>query len=190
MLEYLSRQWWSVALRGALAVVFGVVALIWPDITLRALVLLYGFYALVDGLLALAALLVGGNLVRERRGWLIVEGVAGIAAGVIAFLWPEITALVLLYLIAAWAIATGVLEVAVAIWLRRELRGEWLLALGGIVSVVFGVFLIVRPGEGAVAVVWLIGLFAILFGGALIGLGLRLRRLGGALQGSAWPTDM
>ena len=190
MLEYLSRQWWSVALRGVLAVVFGVVALIWPDITLRALVLLYGFYALVDGLLALAALLVGGNLVRERRGWLIVEGVAGIAAGVIAFLWPEITALVLLYLIAAWAIATGVLEIAVAIWLRRELRGEWLLALGGIVSVVFGVFLIVRPGEGAVAVVWLIGLFAILFGAALIGLGLRLRRLGGALQGSAWPTDM
>jgi len=190
MLEYLSRQWWSVALRGVLGVVFGVVALIWPDITLRALVLLYGFYALVDGLLALAALLVGGNLVRERRGWLIVEGVAGIAAGVIAFLWPEITALVLLYLIAAWAIATGVLEIAVAIWLRRELRGEWLLALGGIVSVAFGVFLIVRPGEGAVAVVWLIGLFAILFGAALVGLGLRLRRLGGALQGSAWPTDM
>jgi uncharacterized membrane protein HdeD (DUF308 family) len=178
MLEYLSRQWWSVALRGALAVVFGVVALIWPDITLRALVLLYGFYALVDGLLALAALLLGGSLVRDRRGWLIVEGVAGIAAGVIAFLWPEITALVLLYLIAAWSIATGVLEVAVAIWLRRELRGEWLLALGGIVSVVFGVFLIVRPGEGAVAVVWLIGLFAIVFGLALIGLGLRLRRLG------------
>jgi uncharacterized membrane protein HdeD (DUF308 family) len=185
MLEYLSRHWWSVALRGVLAVVFGVVAWIWPDITLRALVLLYGFYALVDGLLALAALLLAGSLVRERRGWLIVEGVAGIAAGVIAFLWPEITALVLLYLIAAWAIATGVLEVAVAVWLRRELRGEWLLALGGVVSVVFGVFLIVRPGEGAVAVVWLIGLFAIVFGVALIGLGLRLRRLGGGLAGPA-----
>jgi uncharacterized membrane protein HdeD (DUF308 family) len=187
MLEYLSRQWWMVALRGALAVAFGVIAWIWPDITVRALVLLYGFYALVDGLLALAALLAGGSLVRERRGWLIVEGVAGIAAGVIAFLWPEITALVLLYLIAAWAIATGVLEVAIAIWLRRELRGEWLLALGGIVSVVFGVFLIVRPGEGAVAVVWLIGLFAIVFGVALIGLGLRLRRLGGGLPGTAAP---
>ena len=185
MLEYLSRHWWSVALRGALAVVFGVVAWIWPDITLRALVLLYGFYALVDGLLALAALLVGGSLVGDRRGWLIVEGVAGIAAGVIAFLWPEITALVLLYLIAAWAIATGVLEVAVAVWLRRELRGEWLLALGGIVSIIFGVFLIVRPGEGALAVVWLIGLFAIVFGVALIGLGLRLRRLGGGLPGPA-----
>ena len=79
MLEYLSRQWWSVALRGAIAVVFGVVALIWPDITLRALVFLYGFYALVDGLLALAALLLGGDLVRDRRGWLIVEGVASFA---------------------------------------------------------------------------------------------------------------
>jgi uncharacterized membrane protein HdeD (DUF308 family) len=190
MLAYLSRYWWTVVLRGAIAVVFGVVALIWPDITVRVLVLLFGFYALLDGLLALAALLVGGNLVSERRGWLIVEGIAGIAAGVIAFLWPEITALVLLYLIAAWAIATGVLEVAVAIWLRRELRGEWLLALAGIVSVVFGVFLIVRPSEGAIAVVWLIGIFAILFGAALIGLGLRLRRLGGALRGSAWPPDM
>jgi uncharacterized membrane protein HdeD (DUF308 family) len=117
--------------------------------------------------------------------WLLVEGVAGIAAGVIAFLWPGITALVLLYLIAAWAIATGILEIAAAVWLRRELRGEWLLALGGVVSVLFGVFLIVRPGEGAIAVVWLIGLFAIVFGVALIGLGLRLRRLGRGLGGPA-----
>jgi uncharacterized membrane protein HdeD (DUF308 family) len=185
MLEYLTRHWWSVALRGVLAVAFGVVAWIWPHITVHALVLLYGFYALVDGLLALAALLVGGSLVRERRVWLLVEGVAGIAAGVIAFLWPGITALVLLYLIAAWAIATGILEIAAAVWLRRELRGEWLLALGGVVSVLFGVFLIVRPGEGAIAVVWLIGLFAIVFGVALIGLGLRLRRLGRGLGGPA-----
>jgi uncharacterized membrane protein HdeD (DUF308 family) len=185
MLEYLTRHWWSVALRGVLAVAFGVVAWIWPHITVHALVLLYGFYALVDGLLALAALLVGGSLVRERRVWLLVEGVAGIAAGVIAFLWPGITALVLLYLIAAWAIATGILEIAAAVWLRRELRGEWLLALGGVVSVLFGAFLIVRPGEGAIAVVWLIGLFAIVFGVALIGLGLRLRRLGRGLGGPA-----
>jgi uncharacterized membrane protein HdeD (DUF308 family) len=112
MLEYFSRYWWTVALRGALAVAFGVVALIWPDITLHALVLLFGFYALVDGLLALAALLVGGRLVADRRGWLVVEGIAGIVAGVVSFLWPGITALVLLYLIAVWAIATGLLEVA------------------------------------------------------------------------------
>jgi uncharacterized membrane protein HdeD (DUF308 family) len=185
MLEYLTRRWWAVALRGVLAVAFGVIAWIWPDITLHALVLLFGFYALVDGLLALAALLMGGSLVRERRGWLIVEGIAGIAAGVIAFVWPGITALVLLYLIALWAIATGILEIAVAIWLRRELRGEWLLALAGVVSVLFGVFLIVRPSEGAVAVVWAIGVFAIVFGVTLIGLGLRLRRIGRGLSGPA-----
>jgi uncharacterized membrane protein HdeD (DUF308 family) len=148
-------------------------------------VLLFGFYALVDGLLALAALLVGGRLVADRRGWLVVEGVAGIAAGVVSFLWPGITALVLLYLIAVWAIATGVLEVAVAIWLRRELRGEWLLALVGVLSVLFGVFLVVRPGEGAIAVVWALGIYALVFGVALVALGLRLRQLSRGVGGPA-----
>jgi uncharacterized membrane protein HdeD (DUF308 family) len=185
MLEYFARYWWAVALRGALAVVFGVVAWIWPDITVRALVLLFGFYALVDGLLALAALLAGGQMVRDRRGLLLVEGIAGIAAGIVSFVWPGITALVLLYLIAAWAIATGVLEVVVAIWLRRELRGEWLLALVGVVSVLFGVFLGLRPSEGAVAVVWALGLYALVFGAALVALGLRLRQLGRRLGGAA-----
>ena len=178
MLEYFSRYWWAVALRGALAVAFGVVAWIWPDITVRALVLLFGFYALVDGLLALAALVVGGQLVRDRRGWLLVEGIAGIAAGIVSFVWPGITTLVLLYLIAAWAIATGVLEVVAAVLLRRELRGEWLLAASGIISVLFGLFLVIRPGDGAIAVAWLIGLYAIIFGIALIALGFRLRQLG------------
>jgi uncharacterized membrane protein HdeD (DUF308 family) len=107
MLEYLSRYWWTLAVRGALAVVFGLAALIWPEITLRVLVLLFGFYAVVDGLLALAAVLVGGRLVSGRRGWLVFEGIVGIATGVFTFLWPGITALVLLYLIAAWAIVTG-----------------------------------------------------------------------------------
>jgi len=185
MLEYLSRYWWTLAVRGALAVVFGLVALIWPDITLRILVLLFGFYALVDGLLALAAVLVGGRLVSGRRGWLIFQGIAGIAAGVFTFLWPGITALVLLYLIAVWAIVTGLLEVAVAIVLRRELRGEWLLALSGIVSVAFGIFLAVRPGEGAIAVVWVIALYAIMFGVALLVLGARLRQLGRSIGGTA-----
>jgi uncharacterized membrane protein HdeD (DUF308 family) len=177
MLEILSRHWWTLALRGALAVAFGLAALIWPGITLRVLVLLYGFYSAVDGLLALAALLVGGRLASGRRGWLIFEGVVGIAAGVVAFLWPAITALALLYLIAAWMVVTGLLEVAAAVALRRELRGEWLLALAGILSVAFGVFLAVRPGEGAIAVVWAIGLFALVFGAALLVLGLRLRQL-------------
>jgi uncharacterized membrane protein HdeD (DUF308 family) len=177
MLEYLSRYWWTLAIRGAIAVVFGLAALIWPDITLRVLVWLFGFYAVVDGLLALAALLVGGRLASGRRGWLIVEAIAGIAAGVVAFLWPGITALVLLYLIAAWAVVTGLLELAAAVVLRRELRGEWLLALAGILSVAFGVLLAVRPGEGAIAIVSVIGAFAVVFGVALLVLGARLRRL-------------
>jgi uncharacterized membrane protein HdeD (DUF308 family) len=131
----------------------------------------------VDGLLALAALLVGGRLASGRRGWLIVEGVVGIAAGLFTFLWPAITALVLLYLIAAWAVVTGLLELVAAVRLRRELRGEWLLALAGILSVVFGVFVAARPGEGAIAIVSVVGVFAIAFGVALLVLGARLRRL-------------
>jgi uncharacterized membrane protein HdeD (DUF308 family) len=178
MLDYYARYWWTVAVRGVLAVLFGVAAWIWPDVTVRVLVLLFGFYALVDGLLALAAAMMGGRLAGGRRGWLIFEGVAGVAAGVLTFIWPEVTTLALLYLIAFWAIVTGVLEVAAAVLLRRELRGEWLLALGGIVSVLFGVFLVVNPGDGAVAIAWLIGLYAIVFGIALIALGLRLRQFG------------
>ncbi len=177
MLGYLSRYWWTLAIRGALAVLFGLAALIWPDITLRVLVWLFGFYAVVDGLLALAALLIGGRSVGGRRGSLIFEAVTGIAAGIFTFIWPGITALVLLYLIAAWAVVTGLLEIAAAVVLRRELRGEWLLALAGILSVVFGVLLAVRPGEGAIAIVSVIGVFAILFGVALLVLGFRLRRL-------------
>jgi uncharacterized membrane protein HdeD (DUF308 family) len=185
VLDYLARYWWTLALRGAVAVLFGVIAVIWPDITLRVLVLLFGFYALVDGLLALAAVLVGGRQVSARRGWLIVEGIAGIAAGVFTFLWPDITALALLYLIAAWAIVTGLIEIAVAVLLRRELRGEWLLALGGIISVAFGVFLAVRPGEGAIAVVVVLGIYAIIFGVALVALAIRLRQLGRGVRGPA-----
>jgi uncharacterized membrane protein HdeD (DUF308 family) len=177
MLEYLSRYWWTLAIRGAIAVGFGLVALIWPDITLRILVWLFGFYAVVDGLLALAVLIVGGRRVSGRRGWLIVEGIVGIAAGVFTFLWPDITALVLLYLIAAWAVVTGLLEIAAAIILRRELRGEWLLALAGVLSLAFGILLAARPGQGAIAIVSVIGVFAILFGVVLLVLGVRLRRL-------------
>jgi uncharacterized membrane protein HdeD (DUF308 family) len=178
MLDYFARYWWTVVLRGVLAVLFGLVAWIWPDVTVRVLVLLFGFYALVDGLLALAAALVGGRLASGRRGWLVFEGVAGVAAGVLTFIWPDVTTLVLLYVIAFWAIATGVLEVVAAVLLRRELRGEWLLAAGGVVSVLFGVFLLVRPGDGAIAIAWLIGLYAIVFGVALVALGLRMRQLG------------
>lgn len=184
MLEILARNWWAVALRGVLALVFGVLALLWPGITVGALVLLFGAYALVDGGFAIAAALAGGRQVAGRRGWLVLEGVAGIAAGIVTFAWPAITALALLWLIAAWAVVTGLLEVAAAVVLRRRLRNEWLLALGGVLSVAFGVFLAVRPGQGALAVAWLIALFAILSGAALTALGLRLRRLQRGLTGA------
>jgi uncharacterized membrane protein HdeD (DUF308 family) len=185
MLELFSRYWWTLALRGVLAVAFGAMALIWPTITVGVLVLLFGAYALVDGLFALGTALFGGRLAAGRRGWLVLEGVVGIAAGVVTFAWPAITALALLYLIAAWAIVTGVAEIAAAVLLRRELQGEWLLALGGLVSVLFGLYVAIWPGRGAVAVAWVIGLYAIVFGVALVALGLRLRQYHRSLDATA-----
>jgi uncharacterized membrane protein HdeD (DUF308 family) len=176
MLDALARYWWVVALRGALAVLFGVLALVWPGITLAALVLLFGGYALVDGVFALGNAFFGGARAEGRRPWLILEGVVGIIVGILTFVWPGITALALLWVIAAWAIITGVLEIATAIRLRRELRGEWMLIASGVLSVIFGLILAVRPGPGAVALVWVIGIYAIIFGVSLLFLAFRLRR--------------
>ena len=180
MLETLSRYWWAMAIRGGAAIVFGILAIIWPEITLYVLVLLFGAYAIVDGLFALGTALFGARGAAGRRGWLIAEGVIGIGAGVITFVWPTITTLALLFMIAFWAVLTGVLEMVAAVRLRREMRGEWLLALSGILSVVFGILLAVWPATGALALVILIGIYAIVFGVALLALALRLRRLRGA----------
>jgi uncharacterized membrane protein HdeD (DUF308 family) len=177
MLEVLSRYWWTLALRGAVAVLFGVLALFWPQITLTVLVLLFGAYALVDGLVALGTVIFGGGRAAGRRPWLILEGILGVAAGVVTFVWPQITAVALLALIAAWAVLTGVVELVAAVRLRREIEGEWLLALSGALSVIFGVLIVIWPGAGALAVVWLIGIYAIIFGVTLLMLGFRLRRL-------------
>lgn len=175
-MELLARYWWVLVVRGVAAVLFGLVALIWPDITLWVLVLLFGAYALVDGVFALGAAVARRDVPTGQRVWLVIEGIAGIAAAVAAVFWPSITALALLLLISAWAVVTGVLEIVAAIQLRRELTGEWLLALSGVLSVLFGLLLLIRPAEGAIAVVWLIGIYAIVFGVALVALGLRLRR--------------
>jgi uncharacterized membrane protein HdeD (DUF308 family) len=172
----ISRYWWAVALRGVLAMAVGVTALIWPTATLSVLVLLFGVYALVDGVVTAGTALFGGSPAAGRRGWLLFAGVTGIAAGLVTLAWPGITALALLWLIAAWAIVTGAIEVVAAVKLRRELAHEWLLALCGIVSVAFGLSLAVRPGQGALAVIWLIGLFVILLGTSLLALAFRLRR--------------
>ena len=182
MLAFLARNWWALALRGALAVLFGVMAWIWPDLTVRVLVLLFGAYALVDGVFALYAAFTGAA---DRRWALLFEAVVGIGAGIVTFVWPDLTALTLLYIIASWAVITGLFEIVAAVQLRREIEGEVFLALGGLLSILFGVVLIIFPGEGAIALAWLIGTYAIVFGIALIALGFRLRGLADRLPPSA-----
>lgn len=190
MIETLARNWWVVALRGAAALIFGVLALVWPGITVLVLVALFGAYALVDGAFALGSAIFGRGRRGGSRGWLAVEGLAGIIIGILTFVWPGVTTLVLLWLIAAWAVITGVLEVVAAMRLRRELRGEWMLVLSGVISVLFEILLMVWPAAGALAVIVLIGLYAIVFGVVLLALGFRLRRLGrgGVMTGSRSPA--
>jgi uncharacterized membrane protein HdeD (DUF308 family) len=178
MVMTLARNWWVLALRGLCAVIFGILAFIWPGITLGVLVLLYGAFALIDGVLSIIAAIAKGKggETSGRPGWeLVLVGLLGIAAGVLTFTWPGITALVLLYLIAAWAIVSGIFEIIAAIKLRKEIEGEWWLALTGILSVIFGVMLIAQPGAGAIAVVWLIGLYALIFGIFLLALAFKLK---------------
>ncbi|WP_295559084.1 HdeD family acid-resistance protein [uncultured Hyphomicrobium sp.] len=174
MLDALARNWWLIVLRGVLAVVFGVLAFIWPGITLITLIFLYGAFAFADGVLAIAAAIRGGSPV--PRWWLVLVGVFGILAGVLTAVWPQITALVLLLFIAGWAIATGVLQIIGAIKLRHEIDDEWLLIASGVLSVAFGVLLAAWPGAGALAMVLVIGAFAIMYGALLILFGLRLRK--------------
>src|SRR5215218_5335869 len=175
VLPVLSRNWWVLALRGLAAIVFGVLAFVWPDITLFALVLLFGAYMLVDGIVAIVAAVRAAG--REARWWLLlIEGVLGVLAGLVAAFWPGLTALALLYFVAAWAIVTGIFEIVGAIRLRREIEGEWALILGGALSVLFGVLLVaVGPGVGLLSLVWLIGVYAVAFGVLLLILAFRVR---------------
>jgi uncharacterized membrane protein HdeD (DUF308 family) len=178
MLQTLARNWWAIVLRGVFAVLFGLGAFFWPGITLAVLVLLYGAYLFADGIMAVLWALAG-----RRAGpfpWgVFLAGLVSILGGLATFFWPGLTALVLLYLIAAWAIVRGIFEIIAAFHLRRELTNEWLLALNGVLSVAFGVLLIVAPGAGALAVLWLIGTFAVVVGILMIILGFRLKGMQG-----------
>jgi uncharacterized membrane protein HdeD (DUF308 family) len=171
-----TSSWWALVLRGLAAILFGVLAFVWPHITLTALVFLFGVFALVDGVLAIVA---GIRSHPEYKRWwvLFVEGIVSVIVGVLAFVMPGITALALLILIGAWAIVTGAFEMGAAIQLRKYITGEWLLALAGIASVLFGFALLINPSVGALAVVWLIGAYAIVFGLLLMTLGFKLRSL-------------
>jgi uncharacterized membrane protein HdeD (DUF308 family) len=177
LLADLAQNWWLLLLRGVAAIAFGVLTFFWPGLTLLVLIFLWGIYAIADGILALWVAIAGKDLGKiAPRWWLAIVGLSGIAAGILTFVWPGMTALVLLMFIAAWAIVIGVLQIWGAIRLRREIEGEWLLGLSGLLSIAFGVVVIARPGAGALAVIWLIGWFAILLGCCYVALSLRLRK--------------
>jgi uncharacterized membrane protein HdeD (DUF308 family) len=170
-------------LRGAAAILFGVLVLVWPPSAIAALVLLFGAYAVVDGIFNLVAA-VRAPRGERRWGWLVFEGVISILAGLFTFFWPGITVLVLVLLVAWWSVVTGVAEIVVAIRLRKQIEGEWLLGLAGVLSLAFGVVLFVAPAAGAVAIAIWIGAYSVIFGSLLVGLGLRLRSWASRLQAS------
>jgi uncharacterized membrane protein HdeD (DUF308 family) len=170
----LSRWWWTFVLRGVVAIGFGILAFFSPAWGLAILVVLFGAWALIDGI----GSLIGGIRTRgqDRSWWLeVLEGLAGVAAGVIALALPEFAAQVLVLLIAAWAVVTGAIEIVLAIRLRRVIRGEAWMGLAGVASILFGVLLVVFPAAGALSLVWLIAAFAIVFGAFEIAIGWRLR---------------
>lgn len=168
------RYWWALAVRGVAAVVFGILAFVWPGLTLGLLVLLFGVFALVNGVLAIISAVRSKG---EQVWTLLLEGVVGILAGLAVLVWPGLTALVLLYFIAGWAILTGALEAASAIRLRKVIDNEWSSLLGGVLSIVFGAILLVAPAAGALALVWIIAVYAVLYGITLFGLAWRVREI-------------
>jgi len=175
MVTTLAQNWWTLVLRGVAAVIFGILAYVWPSITFTVLVLFFGAYALWDGVFALIAAF---RTQAERRWPLVLEGLVGIAAGVLTFIWPGAATLALLIIIGAWAFVTGIFEIVAAIRLREEIEGEWLLLISGLLSVLFGIALAIWPAAGLVAVTWLIGAYSIIFGILLMVLGFRLRNWG------------
>jgi len=174
-------KWWALVIRGIAAVLFGLMAFVVPGITLGALVLLFAAYALVDGIFAIAAAI---NRTDRSGHWgsMLLRGIVGILAGITAIGWPGITALALLYVIAAWAIVTGILEISAAIRLRKRIKHEWLEIVSGVVSVLFGLAVMAFPGAGILAVLWLVGSYAMAFGVLMIAFGFELRSLGRRLE--------
>jgi uncharacterized membrane protein HdeD (DUF308 family) len=171
-LRILVKHWWTLILRGLIAIAFGLAAFTWPGLTAGVLVLLFGFYALADGIFCLLSAFGRG---REDRWLLVLEGVVGLWAGVVTLRSPAITAVVLVFLISIWAMATGILRIAAAFRLRKDIPGEFWLALSGVLGVLFALLLMFRPAIGALSLVWIIGAFALAIGIAEIVLGIELR---------------
>lgn len=154
---------WMLALRGVLAILFGLIALFVPGIALLAFIVAFAVYALLDGIVAVAVAL-GERTSSTRWWWVLVEGILSIVAGILAFAYPGVTALVLLYIVAAWAVLTGIMEIVTAVSLREVLSREWALIVAGALSVIFGVFLFVRPGLGLLSILWVVGIYSLIFG--------------------------
>lgn len=169
--EGFAKKWWGLLLRGILAIAFGLTAFLLPDVTLLMLALLYGAYALVDGLVSTWF----GRI--SRSWWLVLFGLLGIGVGIYTLYLPINTATAMLYMIAAWILFRGVIEIVTAIRLRTEIRNEWSLLIAGLFSIGMALLLFARPGAGALAVVWLVGAYALVSGVLLIKLALRVRRL-------------
>jgi uncharacterized membrane protein HdeD (DUF308 family) len=169
-----SRNWGAMLLRGAAGLIFGLLTILVPGLSLMALVFAFSAYALSDGVLALVSA-IRRRPTSESRWAQVLEGVLGIGAGLIGVFWPGITLLSFLYLISGWSLVSGVLEVVGAIRLRKVIEGEWLLALSGVASIVLGVLLLIWPVASLFALTLWLGAYGIVFGVVMVGLGLRLR---------------
>jgi uncharacterized membrane protein HdeD (DUF308 family) len=183
MIRAISKYWWVFILRGVIAIAFGLASLLWPALTLGVMVLLFGLFALFEGGLTIVTSFGKGD---EKGGWtLLIEGLAGLLVCVIvllgtsigAMLWPRVAAVMLVYYIAGWAILAGLFKIITAIRIRREIKGEWMLGLSGLISILVGLILILRPGAGVLAVAWLIGLYSIILGIFQLLLGLKYHKI-------------
>jgi uncharacterized membrane protein HdeD (DUF308 family) len=181
--KFLSQFWWLILLRGVLAILFGISAFAWPGLTLVTLVMHFAAFALVDGVFDVVHV-IGHRKQIEHWGLLLIEGLFGITFGVLAFQAPELTtligAVIVAFYIAAWAIVTGTMRIAMAVRLRKEIEGEWLLGLSGIVSILFGIVIMARPALGALAMLYFVGAWAILLG--VIALAFKARKIGGRIS--------
>jgi uncharacterized membrane protein HdeD (DUF308 family) len=175
MLEAVSKYWWVMLLRGLLAIVFGVTAILWPGLTLFWLILVFGIYVIVDGVLEIWSGIQNRN--RHDRWWTeILIGLVGIVAGFLVIVLPDVTAMVLIYFIAAWMIISGVMGIIYAIRVRNEISNEWFIIVSGVLSVIVGLYFLAFPGDGALSLVWVIGIYAILFGAMLVAFAFRARK--------------
>jgi uncharacterized membrane protein HdeD (DUF308 family) len=182
MRAVLIANWWAMALRGVFAILFGLLALLVPGATISVLVLLYAAYMLADGILAIVAAVRAASH-RERWRLLVLEGIVDIIAGLVAFVWPTITVLVFVFLLAVWAVVTGALLLGAAFRLDAY-HGRWWMALGGVLSIVWGVLLFLAPAAGAVVLTWWLGAYSLLFGILLLVLAFQLRARRGTVAGA------